>query len=559
MFPVASRRALAAALCLAAPATAAPLSLGTNTHFGQGWPTRAWDAVALTTAATIREGARWPLIETTPGSYTFTDKTVGHLDRLCAAGRKVILVTKLQNPIYDDGNVVASSGARDAFGNYLAAMASRYRNCLVAIEIGNEVNAGKIAALDPHRFYVNILKAIYPKIKAAAPAVQVLGASSNTVATGYIRDLAKVGLMDWVDGIAIHPYRRDPVNVDWELARLNNAMVAAGKKKPIWITEFSKFFADAGEASDFLAKMAVMMNASGIEQAQWYVLMDFSSVGTMGQYERTGGTTAAGKAFDYFQTQVLPRGTATRVASADPTLFHYRLGADRQILWTTNPRTIAVTGATALRNTKGEAIALPARLGNEPIVVEGNATVTLGEGDTVADSLVSYGRAPWSYFGQRLNNPTRTLEVIDWKWTSFISYPFMRPSGINQLAWVTGGGIKAPITLTMRYTAPTAGNFVAVACVGYKSNTAGIAFEMKRGATTLVTRTIGAESLRLTAPVTLAAGGTVDFITRPAARGEVHNYWYRYRLVKAGTPLPNCPLPGSSTDDPDWHADDTGV
>lgn len=547
--------ALLSAALPAAAATQAPLQLGTSTHFGQGWPAKAWDALNATSAITVRDGARWPLIEASPGVYSFTDKTVGHLDRICATGRKLVLVTRMQNPIYDDGNVVGSAAARDGFGNYLAALAARYRGCAVAIEIGNEVNAGKLATMDPMRFYVNILKAIYPKIKAAAPEVAVLGGSSNTVATGFIRDLAKVGLLDVVDGIAIHPYRRDPVNVDWELQRLVRTIAAAnttGKKKPIWITEFSKFFANGAEAPDFFAKMVTMMSAVGIEQAQWYVLMDFGAVGTMGQYGRDAVQLPTGKAFDHWQRDVLPRGAAVRIDTGDTTLFHYRFGSDRQVLWTTSARRITVTGATAIRNSRGEAIALPATLGNEPLIIEGNATVTLGPGDVVADSLTSYGRAPWSYFGQRLNNPTRQFEVIDWKWTSFLSYPFMRPSGINQLGWVTGGGIKAPITLTMRYTAPAAGNFTAVACLNYKSSTPGISFEMRKGSQAIASRAIGNENIRIAVPVTLAAGETIDFITKPASRGEVHNYWYRYRLLRAGAPLPQCPLPGSSSDDPDF-------
>ncbi len=553
-------RRLAAALLLGLPAAAAataPLSLGTNTHFGQNWPARIYDNLAASSAATVRDGARWPLIETSPGVYDFSARNVGHLDRLCAMGRKLVLVTKMQNPIYDDGNVVGSTVARNAFGNYLAAMATRYRGCMTAIEIGNEVNAGKVNALDPLRFYVNILKAAYPRIKAAAPEVQVLGASSNTIATGYIRDLARLGLLEFADGIAIHPYRRDPVNVDWELQRLATTIAAAnrtGVRKPIWITEFSRFFANSNEAPDFFAKMAVMMSSVGIEQAQWYLLMDFSSLGTMGQYSRDGTQLATGRAFDYFQRDVLPRGAAVRLpGSAD--LFHYRLGPDRQVLWTTGGRSLAITGATAIRNSRGEIITPPARLGNDPIIVEGPATVTLGQPDVVADSLTSYGRAPWSYFGQRLTQPTRTLDIIDWKWTSFISYPFMRPSGINQLAWVTGGGTRAPITLTMRYTAPAAGDFVAVACTGFKSHTPGINFQLRRGGATLITRNIGAESVRIAMPVTLGAGDTVDFVTRPGGVGEIHNYWYRYRIIRAGAPLPACPLPGSSSDDPDWHED----
>lgn len=284
--------------------------------------------------------------------------------------------------------------------------------------------------------------------------------------------------------------------------------------------------------------------------------MDFTQVNTMGQFDRDGTPTPAGAAIDYWRRQVLPAGAATRVANPDPTLFHYRFGADRQLVWTTSPRALTVTGATAIRNSRGEAIALPARLTNEPILIEGPATVTLGEGDVVADSLVSYGRAPWSYFGQRLNNPTRQLTVIDWRWTSFLSYAFMRPSAINQLAWVTGGGIKAPITLTMRYTAPTAAELIAVACLGYKSSTPGVVLEIRQGNAVLASRQIGHDSVRVAVPVTLAAGGTVDFITRPTSRGEVHNYWYRYRLVKAGAPLPNCPLPGSSSDDPNFLDED---
>lgn len=549
-----SRRSLAIALvaALAAPVGAAapppPMALGVNTHFGQGWGKVAWDALDASGIAVVRDGLKWPMIETSPGVYDFSAARVGHVDRLCTAGRKFILVTKMENPLYDDGNTVASAGARAAFGRYLAALAVRYRGCMTAIEIGNEVNAKRSTAIDPAKSYVNILKAIYPLIKAAAPEVAVLGGSSNTIATGYLAELTRAGMMDAVDGVAVHPYRRDPTNVDWELQRLSAALAAAGRKKPIWITEFSKAFKDAGEAPDFLAKMVTLMSSVGIEQAQWYALMDFTPESTMGLYGKGGVVLPGAEALAYWRGDVLPRGGAVRIDTGDPTLFHYRFGSDRQVIWTTSPRALGVTGQAVVRDSRGQIVPMPTAINNTPLVFEGNAVLTPGAGSVVADSLVSYGRAPWRYFGQRLNNPVRDLAVIDWKWTSFLSYPFLRPAVINQLGFVTTGGIKSPVTLTARYTAPAAvaGSMVAVACLQYKGFTSGIIFDLKKNGVVIHSRTLGIDAVKIEQPVAVTGGDTIDFAIRPNTAGEAHNYWYRYRLVRAGTASPACPVPGGS-------------
>lgn len=109
--------------------------------------------------------------------------------------------------------------AYDDFADFAAQFAARYQGKLAAIIVGNEPNLNyewgywQATAVD----YVDLLKVMYPAIKAANPDVLVLGgALAPTLEPAgspwglndleYLDQMYAAGAADYFDGLAVHSY-----------------------------------------------------------------------------------------------------------------------------------------------------------------------------------------------------------------------------------------------------------------------------------------------------------------------------------------------------------------
>ena len=109
--------------------------------------------------------------------------------------------------------------AYDDFAEFAARFAARYEGKLAAIIVGNEPNLSyewgyrQATAVD----YVDLLKVMYPAIKAADPDVLVLGgALAPTLEPAgspwglndleYLDQMYAAGAADYFDGLAVHSY-----------------------------------------------------------------------------------------------------------------------------------------------------------------------------------------------------------------------------------------------------------------------------------------------------------------------------------------------------------------
>jgi hypothetical protein len=531
-----------AALALAAGALAAwpqgatgALELGVTTHFSQGWPPRYWDIVGQEKIGAIRDSLHWRAIETTPGSYRFTAANSQHIQRACDAGVRVLLGIDPRNPLYDSGQTAFSTAAKAAFARYISAIADRFGDCIVAVEIGNEINAqanmtGRAAVARPLS-HAALLKTVHGLVKPKHPGLQILGGSVNSVATGFLIRLFDAGALPYLDGVVVHPYRQDPANLDWELARLAAAMRQRGAEKPIWVTEFSRDFAAPSDAAPFLAKAVTLMSAAGIEHAYWYALVDQNGFPTMGLYTAAGGPKPAARAYAFMARELLARGQAVRVGGDDHTLFRYRFGADRQILWGSR-RSFATSAPAVFRNAQGEIIPKPREIGDEPVIVEGAVSIRPGPPRVIADSLYGYGRAPWSYFARRGGAAPLPLVPIDWNWTSFIGHPTLKPIVVNQLGLAPGGNAVVPVPVTVRYTATRRGMAHASACIARPAaNGDGVTLRILHNGRPLGAAELVTGEHRVTRPVDMAVADTIDFEVGPNRTALADQVRYRFRIA----------------------------
>ncbi len=123
------------------------------------------------------------------------------------------------------------------YGAFTAFLAQRYASSLAAIEVWNEPDQSNEHYLaGPHKpqRYAAILRAAYPAIKAAAPSVQVLGASlvgSNGV---FLRALYAAGIKGYYDGLSVHFYNLTIAS----LRSIHETQLAYGDTTPLWLDEF---------------------------------------------------------------------------------------------------------------------------------------------------------------------------------------------------------------------------------------------------------------------------------------------------------------------------------
>jgi Glycosyl hydrolase catalytic core len=119
----------------------------------------------------------------------------------------------------------------------VAFIARRYGTKLAAIEIWNEPDQGNqlyFAGPKKVQRYAALLKAAYPAIKQANPAVTVLGGSLVGSNGQFLRALYAAGIRGYYDGLAVHFYSL----VLASLRAIREVQAQNGDARPLWLDEF---------------------------------------------------------------------------------------------------------------------------------------------------------------------------------------------------------------------------------------------------------------------------------------------------------------------------------
>lgn len=516
---------------------ALPFVLGVQTHFSQGWPAGLLAAAKDVHAPALRDSLPWAAGEVRPGVYDFAGANARPLAAACAARQDLLLTLVPKNPLYEGGQLVATADGQHAFARYVNALADRFGNCLVGIEVGNEINnPGNFRyapGVDPVAAYVALLRTLRADVKPRHARLAILGGSTNAVGTGFIARLAAAGMLDAVDGVVVHPYRSHPENLDFELAHLNATMRRFGPPPPIWATEFSDAFRTPDLAAPLLVKSTTMMAAAGVARAYWYALVDQRWFPTMGLLDRNAHDKPAADAFRLMQDRLLPAGRPVRVPG-DRLTFIYRFGADRWVMWGA-PRPIALHGGhIVVRDAAGHVLPPLTAIGEEPRIVEGATGYTLGQSPVLADSLLQYGAAPWSYLARTVDGMLHPLGLLDDTYATTFASRFYRPLHIGDVAAAPAGDASHGDHAVLRYTAPAAQAATIAACFSKGAGGDGVDVAIMQG-DRLLFRGILTDMLR-PAPidVDLAAGATLDFAFGPNQVAGKDAFHYRIRLLRRG-------------------------
>lgn len=235
---------------------------------------RTLDLMTATGVGTVRVMMPWAGMEPAPGEYDW-----GRVDMIVDAANArgmSVLGTLVSSPGWavEPGLPAVSSPPASAatYGDFAGAAAAHFRGRVGAYEIWNEPNAviswtSGPQGPEPAR-YTGLLKAAYPKIKAADPSALVIGGVVGAVVqffalttdpVTFVDQMYAAGAKGSLDAVAFHPYLynnefskgRGTANTPYSQAEAIHGVMAkygdGGKK--IWATEYGQPTSAVDEAT----------------------------------------------------------------------------------------------------------------------------------------------------------------------------------------------------------------------------------------------------------------------------------------------------------------------
>jgi polysaccharide biosynthesis protein PslG len=203
-------------------------------------------------ANVVRTEVLWSAIEPTPGTYDPAMLALADAFMREASARHLkVLTTVLSTPCWTSTapapDCSTPQGVAEAakyppadaaaFGRVSAFLAGRWKAVLAGFEVWNEpdqINQQYFAGPDKVRRYVALMKAAYPAVKAAAPAVPVLGGGFVGGNGKFLQALYDAGFKGTYDVLSVHFY--DLVLLS--LREIRAVQARNHDRKPVWLAEF---------------------------------------------------------------------------------------------------------------------------------------------------------------------------------------------------------------------------------------------------------------------------------------------------------------------------------
>lgn len=188
-----------------------PSDFGTCTHFGhfKGSVPYGLDLIRLAGFSSIRDEIFWDRIEQKPGVFSFDPRYDRYVDAAVERDIRVLMILDYGNPLPGEktahGFPLDDSG-RKRFARYAEEMVTRYKDKIFLWELWNEPS--KALGIDPGTSYFELLKEVYPVIKAVQPQGEFIcsGGAPNLVDGAYVNPIFKRGGASFMDGFAMHTY-----------------------------------------------------------------------------------------------------------------------------------------------------------------------------------------------------------------------------------------------------------------------------------------------------------------------------------------------------------------
>lgn len=347
---------------------------GVMTHFAQGMDPDILELFDKAGIASVRDEHYWQQVEAKPGEYVFNERSDAYMAALKTRQIDPLIAMTFANKLYDGGSTPYTPEGCDAYARYGQAILKQYPQ-VKFLEVWNEYNGTWCkgpAAEDRPRYYAQMCQAAYRRIKEVRPDVQVLGTASVLIPIPYIKKIFEHGGLEYMDGIAVHPYRSSPEGVENDVEELRELIrkFNKGQDKPIWITETGRmdkteypweagrkmYEAGRENIARYLARQYTLLLTAKVEKIYWYLCrdhMEFLSMGLLRHANDPLGRYAVAPAYVAYATLIRQLDGAQflrREPSADSVrVYLFRQGGEEvRVCWATEPAHVAFAAARPL-------------------------------------------------------------------------------------------------------------------------------------------------------------------------------------------------------------------
>lgn len=250
----------------------------------------------------FRQDLAWNDIEVVKGQYSIPGKMEIN-DLLIDQAKKYnihpLVILDYGNKNYNAGGYPTSEQDIKAFAEYAKWVATRYKGKVLYYEIWNEWTVGTgmkgKGDIPPSDIYLKLVKETSFAIKSVDASAKVLAGSMNPISpkgrrlgisdTVWFNQLIDGGILNYIDGISIHPYSflnadkslRNPESNIKKIDDFYNSIKHKNPKAiPIYITEIGvPTHAGLGgvseeEAADFIVKYAILARAKPYIKGVWW-------------------------------------------------------------------------------------------------------------------------------------------------------------------------------------------------------------------------------------------------------------------------------------------------
>ncbi|HBC85657.1 MAG TPA: hypothetical protein DCZ94_01755 [Lentisphaeria bacterium] len=348
---------------------------GAMTHFAQGMDVDILPLLVKAGIVSIRDEHYWGQVEEKKGEYVFPEKSGRYMEACEKAGIDPLIAMTFGNKLYDHKDGPSTPEGFAGYGNYGQAILKEYGKQIKWLEIWNEYNGtwappvAKQNEKNRYTTYTGMLKVAYEKIKAVRPDVKVLGCACVLIPMPYIEGIFKLGGLDYMDAVVIHPYRGKPEGVDKEVAELRELMKKynGGKEKEIWVTETGRhgqvefdwekerkmFEMGRQLGAVYLPRQYTLLLSQNVSKIYWYLAsdhMNFVSMGLLRGANDKMGRFAVCPAYVTYATLIrqldgakfAEREASSKYTRAYVMKFKNEKSEDVRVCWATFPSKIEV-------------------------------------------------------------------------------------------------------------------------------------------------------------------------------------------------------------------------
>lgn len=269
--------------------------MGVNIHFVRGHA-RDLDLIRDAGFRFIRMDFGWHATERKKGEYNWSDydELTANLEQ---RGIRPLYILDYSNPLYEQPmgstNPITHQAtfetaspqhpeSVEAFARWAAAAATHFKGRRVIWEIWNEPNIFFWKPKPNAGQYTALALATAKAVRAADPNATIIGPASSTFPWEFLETFLKSGVLEYLDGVSVHPYRsknKPPESAAADYAKLRALIEKyapndAKKNLPIVSGEWgysshTKNVSTETQAA-FLARQQLSNLLNGIPLSIWY-------------------------------------------------------------------------------------------------------------------------------------------------------------------------------------------------------------------------------------------------------------------------------------------------